>query len=224
MGKDFVYTMVKLSKVYPPKRQVLKEVSLSFYYGAKIGVLGLNGAGKSTLLKIMAGIEKDFTGEAFPGNKISVGYLSQEPQLDPALSVKDNVAQGLKHITDLVKKYEDLSSKFTENMDGDEMEKLLNGQSELQEKIEAANGWELDRTLEIAMDALRCPPGDSSVTTLSGGEKRRVALCRLLLQSPDLLLLDEPANLPATHVIAGEITADLEAALESFSAIEEDMK
>lgn len=194
MSKDFVYTMIRLSKVYPPKKQVLKDISLSFYYGAKIGVLGLNGAGKSTLLKIMAGLEKDFTGEAFPGNKISVGYLPQEPLLDPQLSVKDNVAQGLKHITDLLKQYEEISAKFSENMDPNEMEKMLNRQAEIQEKIEAANGWELDRTLEIAMDALRCPPGDASVTQLSGGEKRRVALCRLLLQSPDLLLLDEPTN------------------------------
>ncbi|MFN0117377.1 MAG: energy-dependent translational throttle protein EttA [Elusimicrobiota bacterium] len=194
MSKDFVYTMIRLSKTYPPKKQVLKDISLSFYYGAKIGVLGLNGAGKSTLLKIIAGIEKEFTGEAFPGNKVSIGYLSQEPELDPKLSVRDNIAQGLKEVTDLLKQYEEISGKFTDDMDPNTMEKLLNRQSEIQEKIEALNGWELDRTLEIAMDALRCPAGDSSVSSLSGGERRRVALCRLLLQSPDILLLDEPTN------------------------------
>jgi len=194
MAKDFVFTMVKVGKIYPPKKQVLKDISLSFYYGAKIGVLGLNGAGKSTLLKIMAGVEKDFIGEARPGNKISVGYLAQEPQLDPTLTVRENVAQGMKGVTDLLKEYDDVSNKLGEPMKDNEMEKLLNRQSEIQEKIEAVNGWELDRTLDIAMDALRCPPADSPVTMLSGGEKRRVALCRLLLQSPDILLLDEPTN------------------------------
>lgn len=194
MSKDFVFTMVKVGKIYPPKKQVLKDISLSFYYGAKIGVLGLNGAGKSTLLRIMAGIEKDFIGEAKPGNKISVGYLPQEPQLDPNLTVRENVAQGMKQVTDLLKEYDDVSNKLGEPMDGDQMEKLLNRQAEIQEKIEAVNGWELDRTLDIAMDALRCPPADSPVTMLSGGEKRRVALCRLLLSSPDILLLDEPTN------------------------------
>ncbi len=194
MAKDFVFTTVRVGKTYPPQKQVLKDISLSFYYGAKIGVLGLNGAGKSTLLKIMAGVEKDFTGEAMLGNKMTVGYLPQEPVLDPDLTVKENVAQGMKNVTDLLKQYEDISAKFTEGMNPDEMEKLLNRQAEVQEKIDAVNGWELDRTLEIAMDALRLPPGESSVKNLSGGEKRRVALCRLLLQSPDLLLLDEPTN------------------------------
>ncbi len=194
MSKDFIFTTIKLGKIFPNKKQVLKDISLSFYHGAKIGVLGLNGSGKSTLLRIMSGVDKDFIGEAFPGNKITIGYLPQEPQLDEKLTVKENVAQALKEVTDLLAQYEDVSSKFTDKMDPEEMEKLLNRQSALQEKIEQANGWELDRTLEIAMDALRLPPGDSPVPYLSGGEKRRVALCRLLLQSPDLLLLDEPTN------------------------------
>ena len=194
MSRDFVFTTVKLGKIYPPKKQVLKDISLSFYYGAKIGVLGLNGAGKSTLLKIMSGDEKEFVGEAFPGNKVTVGYLPQEPKLDPALTVRENVAQGLKPIMDLLKLYEDIGEKLAVDMKPEEMEKLLNRQAEVQEKIEAANGWEIDRTLDIAMDALRCPPPESTVEKLSGGEKRRVALCKLLLASPDLLLLDEPTN------------------------------
>jgi ATP-binding cassette ChvD family protein len=194
MSKDFVFTMKGLSKNYGPGKKVLSDIYLSFYYGAKIGVIGLNGAGKSTLLKIMAGIERDFHGEAFPGKGISIGYLPQEPLLDDKLSIKENVAQGMKQVTDLIAEYEKISGSFTEGMDPEKMEKSLNRQAELQEKIEQCNGWELDRTLEIAMDALRCPPGDSAVAGLSGGEKRRVALCRLLLQSPDLLLLDEPTN------------------------------
>src|SRR5882724_3003021 len=194
MSKDFVFTMKGLTKTYPPGKQVLKDIYLSFYYGAKIGVIGLNGAGKSTLLKIMAGVEKEFDGEAFPGKGTTVGYLPQEPKLDEKLTVKENVAQGMKQVTDLLAEYEKVSGSFTDGMDPDAMEKALNRQAELQEKIEAVNGWELDHQLEIAMDALRCPPSDSPVTNLSGGEKRRVALCRLLLQSPDLLLLDEPTN------------------------------
>jgi energy-dependent translational throttle protein EttA len=194
MSKDFVFTMKDLSKTYPPGKKVLNDIYLSFYYGAKIGVIGLNGSGTSTLLKIMAGVETEFEGEAFPGKGITVGYLPQEPKLDEKLTVKENVALGMKHVTDLLAEYDKVSGSFTENMAPEAMEKALARQSDIQEKIEACNGWELDHQLEIAMDALRCPPSDSPVTNLSGGEKRRVALCKLLLQAPDLLLLDEPTN------------------------------
>jgi energy-dependent translational throttle protein EttA len=192
--QHFAYTMKGLGKIYPPNKQVLKDIFLSFYYGAKIGVLGLNGSGKSTLLKIMAGIEKDFIGEAFPGERVKVGYLAQEPQLDETKTVKENVQEGMGETVALLKRFEEINNKFAEEMTPEAMEKLLAEQAKVQEKIDQVNGWELDRTLDIAMDALRCPPGESSVKNLSGGEKRRVALCRLLLSAPDLLLLDEPTN------------------------------
>jgi ATP-binding cassette ChvD family protein len=191
---QIIYTLKALSKTYPPSKTILDNIYLSFYEGAKIGIIGQNGSGKSTLLKIMAGIDKEYNGEAFIGEGKTVGYLPQEPQLDPNKTVKENVMEGVAEVAQLLKDFETISAKFAEEMTPEEMEKLLTRQAELQEKIEAAGAWELDRTLEVAMDALRCPPGDSAVTHLSGGEKRRVALCRLLLSKPDLLLLDEPTN------------------------------
>jgi energy-dependent translational throttle protein EttA len=191
---QYIYVMKGLSKTYPGGREVLKDIWLSFLPGAKIGVLGANGAGKSTLLKIMAGIEKDFSGEAWAADGIKVGYLPQEPALDPKKDVAGNVMEGLGEIKGLLDRFEAVSAKLGESLSDDEMNRLLAEQGELQEKIEAVNGWELERTVEIAMDALRCPPGDTEVSKLSGGERRRVALCRLLLQKPDLLLLDEPTN------------------------------
>ncbi|MDD4556381.1 MAG: energy-dependent translational throttle protein EttA [Alphaproteobacteria bacterium] len=191
---QYIYVMQNLSKSFPGGKELFKGITLSFFPGAKIGVLGANGAGKSTLLKIMAGVDKEFNGEAWPADGVKMGYLEQEPQLDPSKNVMENIMDGLGETRDLLKKFEEVSMKFAEPMTDDEMDLLLNEQAELQEKIDACNGWDLERTIQIAMDALRCPAADSDVTKLSGGEKRRVALCRLLLQKPDMLLLDEPTN------------------------------
>lgn len=191
---QYVFVMQNLTKVFPGGKELFKGITLSFLPGAKIGVLGVNGAGKSTLLKIMAGVDKEFNGEAWVADGVKVGYLEQEPQLDPKKNVMENIMDGLGETRDLLKRFEEVSMRFGEEMTDDEMNDLINEQAELQEKIDACNGWDLERTIEIAMDALRCPPADADVTKLSGGEKRRVALCRLLLQKPDMLLLDEPTN------------------------------
>ncbi|MBQ3116919.1 MAG: energy-dependent translational throttle protein EttA [Alphaproteobacteria bacterium] len=189
---QYIYVMKDLCKTFPGGKEVLKHIWLSFFPGAKIGVIGPNGAGKSTLIKIMAGLDNDFTGEAFAAEGVKVGYLPQEPQLDASKNVMENIMDGVGPIRDLMQRYEEVNMKFADP-DAD-MDALLAEQAELQEQIDACNGWELERTIEIAMDALRCPPADADVTKLSGGEKRRVALCRLLLSKPDMLLLDEPTN------------------------------
>jgi ATP-binding cassette ChvD family protein len=191
---DFIYTMKGLGKTYPPDFKVFEDIYLSFYYGAKIGVLGGNGAGKSTLLKIMAGLDQSFVGEARLGQGFTVGYLPQEPQLDPSKNVFGNVDEGVAPTRALLTRFDEINAKFGEDMSPEAMEKLLEDQAKVQDAIDAAGAWDLDSKLEHAMDALRLPPADADVTKLSGGEKRRVALCRLLLQSPDLLLLDEPTN------------------------------
>src|SRR5213596_685566 len=194
MAGEYAFVMKDLRKVVPPKREILRGIWLSFFHGAKIGVLGANGAGKSTLLRIMAGVDRDFLGEAFPAEGLRIGHLPQEPQLDPAKDVRGNIEEGVAGTRALLTRFEAVSARLGEPLEADEMEKLLAEQARLQDQIDATNAWDLDRTVELAMDALRVPPGDMAVTKISGGERRRVALCRLLLSRPDMLLLDEPTN------------------------------
>ena len=211
-ANKIIYSMMEVSKFHD-KRQVLKDISLSYFYGAKIGVLGLNGAGKSSLLRILAGVDTEFEGEVAPSPGYTIGYLEQEPLVDETKTVQAVVEEGAKEIVDLLKQFDEISERFAEpTMSDEEMNKLLERQGDVQAKIDAANGWDLSSQLEMAMDALRCPPADSPVNILSGGERRRVALCRLLLQKPDILLLDEPTN----HLDA-ESVAWLERHLQQYA-------
>src|SRR6266540_517883 len=190
--KQIIFSLIGVGRVYPQKKQVLKDIYLSFYYGAKIGVLGLNGSGKSTLLRIIAGADKDYLGEIMMSPGVSVGMLEQEPQLDANKTVKEIVEEAVQPIVDLLKQYDEINERFS---DADvDMDALIAEQAEVQERLDHLNAWDLDNRLEVAMDALRCPPGDTPIGVLSGGERRRVALCRLLLTEPDILLLDEPTN------------------------------
>ena len=210
-GNKIIYTMMRVSK-YHNNKQILKDISLSYFYGAKIGVLGLNGAGKSSLLRILAGVDRDFVGESLPSPGYSVGFLEQEPALDEERTVKEIVEEGVRETAELLRKYNEISAKFAEPMDDDEMSSLLEEQGKVQEKIDHLDAWDLDSRLDMAMDALRCPPPDMQIKFISGGEKRRVALCRLLLQKPDILLLDEPTN----HLDA-ETVAWLEHHLQAYA-------
>ena len=194
MGTKVIYSMMRVGKIYPPQKQVLRDISLSYFYGAKIGVLGLNGSGKSTLLRIMAGVEKDFVGETLLSPGYTVGYLEQEPQLAAGKTVREIVEEGVHEVVEALREFDEINARFAEPLDADEMEALMNRQAEVQDRLDSLDAWDLDSRLELAMDALRCPPGDAIVDVLSGGERRRVALCRLLLKEPDILLLDEPTN------------------------------
>jgi len=194
MSTKIIYSMIGVGKIYPPNKQVLRDISLSYFYGAKIGVLGLNGSGKSTLLRIMAGVDKDFIGETVLAPGYTIGYLEQEPQLDESKTVREVVEEGVQEVLDALREFDEINARFAEDLTPEEMDELMTRQAEVQDRLDALNAWDLDSRLELAMDALRCPPGDTPVKVLSGGERRRVALCRLLLREPDILLLDEPTN------------------------------